>query len=207
MVTYHKQFERDFTKASQTVIDATEGGLAKEGTTAMPLAEALDKYATRPVPALPEPEHALDPDRLAELSKLLARRLDEVHELQRCARQSIPILRQMKKHQRNQAKMKKLFARLSEKQRYVETQLKSAFDAVSEINAIGGYRRARTDRVIERMTDDGFAKQAQRLDRDIENLQWLVKACDEARPTFEEARRRVDARLPTSTSAAEPVGV
>jgi len=201
MVTYHKQFERDFVRAAQTVIDATEGGMAKEGATTMRFAEALEQYATRPVPEIPVPSRTLDASRLRDLAALLHRRLDEVRDVRRTSKKSIPILRQMKKHQQHQAKMKKLFARLERNQRYVEQDLRQAFNVVSAINTIGSYRRSRTDRAIHRITDDPMAKQAQQLDRDLENINWLIEACDEALTTLTEAHRRVAARLADSGSA------
>jgi hypothetical protein len=64
MVTYLKQFERDFTRATQTVLDATEGGIEKAGTKITTLSDALFTHATRPVPALPTPDSKIDPARL-----------------------------------------------------------------------------------------------------------------------------------------------
>jgi hypothetical protein len=193
MLTYHKQFERDFINAPQTVIDATEGGLPKQGTTTMPFREALERHATAPVPELPIPSRRLDLERLTRLRKLLAQRLSDVRQLRRSSRQSMPILRQMKKHQRNQPKMKKLFSRLNRHQRYVENELKQAFATVNALNTLGTYRRSRTDRAIHRMAEDSFEKQAQQLDRDLENLQWLSEACDEALEILREAYDRIEA--------------
>ncbi|XOV76723.1 MAG: motility associated factor glycosyltransferase family protein [Phycisphaerales bacterium] len=48
MATYLAQFEREFSAdvdAGRTIIDATEGGVAKRGTTASTLAEALEQHA------------------------------------------------------------------------------------------------------------------------------------------------------------------
>jgi hypothetical protein len=195
MLTYLKQFERDFAAAPQTIIDATEGGTPKEGTTTMPLAEALAQYAHQPVPTLPTPSMELDTDRLSQLADLLQTRIDEVHELRRTSQRSIPILRQMKKHQGRSTKMNKLFARLNKNQHYVHNDLKRTFDAVNAINQLGAYRRSRADRSIHRITDDAYHRQAQQLDRDIENLDWLTQACDEALDIFHAAQQRVTARL------------
>jgi hypothetical protein len=86
--------------------------------------------------------------------------------------------------------MTKLFARLNENQHRVHHELKRTFDAVNAINAIGAYRRARADRAIHRLEDDGYDRQLQQIDRDMENLQWLTEACDEALVIFEQAAER-----------------
>ena len=73
MSTYLSQFERDFGDAQRagfTLIDATEGGMPKRHTTAMPLREAVEKHAKRPVPPLPQADTTLDPERLRDLEQL-----------------------------------------------------------------------------------------------------------------------------------------
>src|ERR1051325_4759662 len=46
MFTYLEQFERDFAKAPQAVIDASEGGVRKAGTRVMSLADAAGQCCT-----------------------------------------------------------------------------------------------------------------------------------------------------------------
>jgi len=56
MVTYLKQFERDFAQAEQTILDCTEGGMVKQNTQRMTLADAIAQHAgNTPVPPLPIP--------------------------------------------------------------------------------------------------------------------------------------------------------
>jgi len=50
MLTYLKQFERDFARSSAKIIDATEGGLPKRGAETMTLAEAMERFCTRQIP-------------------------------------------------------------------------------------------------------------------------------------------------------------
>jgi hypothetical protein len=195
MLTYLKQFERDFAAASQTIIDATEGGMPKEGAVVMPLREALAQDAKEPVPTLPVEQNGLDPDRLVALKRLLGQRLEEVRQIRQSSQRSIPILREMKKHQDQPAKMNRLFERLNRHKRYVEHELGAAFRMVNELNSLGAFRRARADRVIQRAGDDEPERQAQQLDRDIENLDWLTQACDEGIDILEAALQRVGERV------------
>ena len=59
MFTYLQQFERDFARTDRQVIDATEGGAAKRGSTPMPFAAAIELVgswslaASKPSPRRP----------------------------------------------------------------------------------------------------------------------------------------------------------
>jgi hypothetical protein len=191
MATYLKQFERDFATAEQKILDATEGGMPKEHTTRITLAEALKQYATRPTPDLPVPSTQLDRTRLGELRELLKKRTQGVRDLRAATQRSIPILRQMQEHQRDTARVDKLFAQLKKLQRLVEVDLASAFNLVNALNTIGAFKRARADRALPHITQDKFQRQTHQLERDIENLDWLTQACDEALSILDEARQRV----------------
>ena len=52
MFTYLQQFERDFSTSKAKIIDATEGGAAKLGTTVMSLAEAISQFCQQPLPVV-----------------------------------------------------------------------------------------------------------------------------------------------------------
>ncbi len=194
MITYLKQFERDFAKASQTVIDATEGGMPKAHTTAMPLAEALTTYATEPAPKLPVPACGLDHSRLAKLGDLLERRQGEVRELKTAARRTIPLLRQMQTHQRDSQRMNKLHRQVQKHQRRVHTELGDTFTLVNALNTMGSFKRNRADRAISHLQGDQYERQSKQIERDIENLDWLIQASDEALTIFRKAHERVIAR-------------
>ncbi len=195
MMTYLKQFERDFAEgvaAGKTVIDATEGGMPKQHTQAMPLAEALAAHATRPVPRLPVPPRELDRTRLDLAADMLRQRIRQINDMQEITRQTIGIIRRMKEHQRDPRKMKELFDKLNRKQRHVEKQLTDAFALVSTLNTIGTFRRQRADRVINYNAGDAYARQLAQLDRDIENLDLMLQAADETLNILHEARGRMD---------------
>lgn len=191
MLTYLKQFERDFSVAPQTVLDATEGGLPKEHTTAVTLADALAQHATHPVPALPKPQRELDAGRLSATAKLLRQRRDEVTELRRLSRNTIPLLRQMLENQDDSARMTKLFKKLEPIKRRVE-ELNDTFGLINSLNTVGAFKRARSDRAIDHAEVDSIERQRQRLERDKINMDWLIQACDEATAIFRDAIDRVE---------------
>lgn len=179
MATYLKQFERDFADAEQRIIDCTEGGMPKAHTQRATLAEALAEHAARPVPALPVPDVELDADRLARLSSLLKQRTRETGELRRVTAETIPILRKMQKHQRDPRKMEGLFKKMRQKQDRIHSDLAVIFKVVNALNTMGVFRRQRTDRAIGHLATDQYDKQYRQLDRDADNLEWLIQACDE----------------------------
>ncbi len=197
MTTYLEQFERDFADADETIIDATEGGLPKKHSTRMSLREALAQHATRPVPKMPLPERTLDAARLHAAIDQLHRRTDDLHELRKLTRETIPLLRDMAEVQHDQKQAHRLFEKIEERKRKV-AQLGETFNLINDLNTIGVYKRARADRIIEHQTDDDpFAKQRRQIERDIENLQWLLQAFDEAGRIFQHALQRLQQHVKT----------
>lgn len=195
MVTYLKQFERDFDDAPQTVIDATEGGMPKEHTIRMPLREAIETYASGPIETLPRTPRALDLDRLGRLEALLTTRREQLEELRRVTARTLPILEQMKKHQREGSKMKRLFEQLRRNQQRVEGDLRPAFETATQINTVGSYRRKRADRVMTHTAKDPLERQMQQLQRDHDNLEWLGDACVEALDILDDAIAQLPALI------------
>lgn len=190
MLTYLRQFERDFAVAPQQVLDASEGGLPKEHTSRTTLAAALAQHATRPVPRLPLPPRAFEADRLDEIDRLLARRLEETATLRRITAKTIPILQQMIEHQRDQIRMDRLFAQLDANKAKVD-RMPRIFGLVNDLNTLGAFKRARTDRALEHASGDEFEVQQRRVQRDLDNLDWLLQSCDEAARIFRQARDRL----------------
>ena len=189
MVTYLKQFERDFAKAPQEVLDCTEGGLPIQNTIPMPLAQALEAYATKPVPKHIIPPMGFDSDRLKKMVKLLEHRLAEVEEIRRLSQKTIPLLQQMKKHQRNYDRACEIHDKIEKQKKRVD-QLQDTFSLINDLNTIGAFKRARADRAIQHKELGEFEVQTRQLDRDITNLQWLIQACEEGQQIFNDALKR-----------------
>ncbi|MEM9790652.1 MAG: 6-hydroxymethylpterin diphosphokinase MptE-like protein [Planctomycetota bacterium] len=206
MVTYLKQFERDFAEAPQTIIDCTQGGAIKQHAQRMTLADAIAEHATQPVPELPHARHEPQADRLSAVIDRLRDRVDEIVAVRRASRESIGLLRQMLKHQRDTKRMDRLFKKLLPHQKKIDGELRTAFQLVSQLNTVGQFRRAKADRAIAHAGHDRYARQAAQIERDIANLEVTVEACDEALKTFRSAldhnRAKLDAAEPTDTTNA-----
>jgi hypothetical protein len=208
MVTYLKQFERDFAEAEAdgvTVIDATEGGMPKAHTQRMSFAEALHQHATRPLPPLPVPLPEPDAERLSKLDALLQRRLEQVRDLRRMSRDSLELIGKMQAcvDAWDKVRLDKLFTKLDRNRRRVETDLKEPFELVNQLNAMGTYRRSRADRKIAREAGgNAREKLASQLVRDRDNIDWIVQACDEALTILNGAWER-SRSIETTRSAVE----
>ncbi len=192
MLTYLRQFERDFGNAAQTIIDATEGGLPKAHTTRMALSEALAAHAGELCEPLPTPPRRLDHERLRLVSLHLQRRVDEVRQLMQTSRQTLPILREMVEQQRDLHRMGKLFKKLEANKRRV-AELNEAFGLVNELNQIGAFNRLRADRAIQVNDElDDYARQKAQLERDTANVKWLIEACELVLEMFGESAARLE---------------
>ncbi len=191
MLTYLRQFERDFAEAPQTIIDATEGGLPKQNTQRMTLAEAMHRYATQPIPDIPLPPDELDAGWIDAVADHLADRRAQVVRLRRASRDAQPILRRMIERQRDREAMTALFRKLEKHQKQV-AELNEAFTLVNELNQVGALNRIKADRAlrVDKPTDP-FEKQKRQLERDTENVRWLDEACTETLDIFDEAARRL----------------
>ena len=202
MTTYLEQFERDFAEAQEKIIDATEGGLPKKNTLRLTLAQALAQYATRPAPTIPLPPRQLDPVRLQAAMDQLHRRMEDLSELRKLTRETIPLLQDMIERQRDRAEAERLYAKIDANKRKVSL-LGETFNLINDLNTIGVYKRVRADRILEHQeTDDPFLRQRRQLERDVENLQWLMQAFDEAGRIFEQALRRLHERSQASARVA-----
>jgi hypothetical protein len=202
MITYLKQFERDFADAPQRVIDATQGGMPKQHTTRATLAEALREHATRPVPALPRAQNTLDTSRLVAVRALLESHVAGITELRQHSQKTLPLLSQMLDSQQDERRMERLFGDLQKIQRDVAA-LSPSFTLVNELNTMGVFRRLRADRALAHAQVQLEALQAQQLQRDIDNVTWLVQACDEALSIFRDALARVTHVMETSPTTQQ----
>lgn len=203
MITYLKQFEHDFSEAPQRILDATEGGLAKQHTNRVTFAEALKQYATQPLPDLPIPQQEaallvagrFDLSRLKAADRLLAQHESNVRELIRLTRKALSVLERMLEHQRDHRRMEKLFEKLTVIQSKVYGELGTTFSLVNSMNTVAAFKRARADRTIRYAEFGQQARQVKQIERDRENLEWLIQACDEALANFRNARDRIERLL------------
>lgn len=182
MLTYLQQFERDFAEAEEQgalIIDATEGGVRKQHTQTRTLADTLAQFAKHQMPELPSPPVSLDRRRLTEARERVKSVRHDVASLQSVSRKTTSLLRQMMQDQRDSRKMDRHFERM-EQHRAKVAELFDAFELLNLLNQLGVFRRQRSDRRLQLSANfSSLEKQRAQLERDLDNVTWIVDAADE----------------------------
>ncbi|MCX5689429.1 MAG: DUF115 domain-containing protein, partial [Planctomycetota bacterium] len=201
MATYLVHFERDFARdaaAGLTIIDATEGGVAKAHTTIRTLRDALNTFATRPLPAACD--HAgeshttgrreLARERLMELSRGSA-------ELVRLGHESQTLLKRMLEHHNDQRTLNTLISRV---QSFGERAAANpAYWLVQFINQTGQLKRFRADRALDLNTKlSAAARQRGQIERDLENVRWLTDAAEHLGTLMIDGLETLDGKAPVT---------
>ncbi len=189
MATYLVQFERDFAADASRglrIIDATEGGVSKQHTRPMPLADAIEFFAPRDAQSLSfSPMPTIDPRERVRRLQALQRRVDTLREdvttLASRSRSTADLLREMLDHHADQPRVNRLIARVETIAGEVRAA-EHAFRLVEFLNQTGSLRRFRNDRhiALERSLSE-LERQKRRIERDIDNVTWIADAADQAR--------------------------
>ncbi len=213
MSAYLVQFERVFeadAAMGRTTIDATEGGVAKRGTQAMPLAEALESYAKDSTPDAALPETAPSDDLRALTAPRVAERLDrlghDVGRVKAMSRDAVGLLREMLAVHGNHSRVNTLIGKVQtvgEKVRRIEP----AYELVQYLNQTGQFKRFRADRQMH-LDDSLSALERQRLEieRDIVNVEWIAEAAAQLGKMLDDAARAMCGSAPKLTRDAEEHG-
>ncbi|MDX2016299.1 MAG: 6-hydroxymethylpterin diphosphokinase MptE-like protein [Planctomycetota bacterium] len=195
MNTYRVQFERDFladAEAGRTTIDATEGGVRKQHTQAMTLAQALETFAGERAPhiELPRPPAAMDSPlrRRAVIERVRAAR-NEVWQVAHFSREAERTLGRMAQARGDQALINKLIEEVYQVRDRV-TSLREGYWLVQHLNQTGTLKRFRADRAID--LDDTLGdedRQQRQIERDRMNVRWLADAAEQAGSMLDDAAR------------------
>lgn len=204
MLTYLQQFERDFSEFQSqglTVIDATEGGVAKQFTEPMPLADVLERFATTALPEMPSDDATRDRAAMKRAEKRLADVARDVAAIRHAARQSQTLIAGMIEHFEDRARIDRMHRQLMQHRTVVEERLE-AFELLNVVNQMAAFKRMKADRRLEMQKQlDPKSKQRAQLDRDLENVRWTADVGDELLGMLDDAR----ALLRGEQSAAEIV--
>jgi len=96
----------------------------------------------------------------------------------------------MLKHQRDRKRSDALYDKIQRNKKRAD-ELHETFALINDLNSVGSFRRARADRALQHADGTPFEHQKLQLERDIDNLDWLVQVCDEAKTIFREASSRI----------------
>lgn len=174
--TYRMQFERDFAedeRSGLTIIDAGRGA-AKAHTTPMTLPDAMDQYGKLvALPATPSPQ-----DRSERVDARLRETAEQARRMATLTRTAEQMVRGLDAY--GDAKTMNEQVEAIHAVRDEAEALDPAYWLTQFLNQTGGLRRAKRDRAIAIASDEATDRdiQAQRIERDAENLQWLAQAAD-----------------------------
>ncbi len=192
MSTYLVQFERDFMHDAArglTTIDATEGGVLKQHTKVMRLAEALEVHAGTSGAAafaLPKAPATLGEDRLRAVEARLRDLRQSTTHITRLARDAAAVLGEMLERQRDIDRVNRLITKVDALGK--EAVAQSAYWLVQYIIQTGQFNRFRADRAIH--IDPSLStmeKQKKEIERDIVNVNWLADAAAHVGELLDEA--------------------
>jgi hypothetical protein len=175
LFTYLLQFERDFGKCKSKIIDASEGGASKRGTTAMPLSEAIAQFCSKPLPKI-EPD-APRPrwDLLENCRRSVLLRRSEAEEIERIGQQTMPLLEEIRDHIQDQKRVNRLIARIDELRTKMDV-LGRTYEQVMQFSQQSELKRFERDRLLAAARLEGFKRQEFQLQRDIENVEAVTAA-------------------------------
>ena len=190
LFTYLQHFERDFAQAKAQIIDATEGGVLKRGTTVMPLAEALARFCARPLRASHPKHPGVQWDRLGECIASLKKRRDEVQQIQQIGRQTLPLLEEVRDHLDNQPRVNRAIAKIDALRSRING-LGACYSLVMQLTQKTELERFKSDRKIAAARVDGVELQRRQTERDIANVRAVLEAAHEFENLVENAIENV----------------
>jgi hypothetical protein len=175
LFTYLQQFERDFSATHAKIIDATEGGAAKLGTTVMSLAEAASQFCQHPLPAVDRVANATDWARVNECIASLENRKIEAKRIESIGRQTLPLLQELRDHIEDQPRVNRLIASI-DLQRNQMNELGRTYDLVTQMTQATEMQRFQADRKIAAKKLCGVELQREQVNRDIDNVRSVMQA-------------------------------
>jgi hypothetical protein len=175
MFTYLQQFERDFANTDRQVIDATEGGAAKRGSTPMPFAAAIDTYCTQPFDVDLSDHPGSTFTRSGDVAASLRKRRHEANVVEQISAETLPLLEEIRDHTEDQSRVNRAIARL-DALRARMNELGPTYDLVTELTQRSQLDRFEADRRIRAARLDPVEKQKRQVTRDIANVRGVLDA-------------------------------
>lgn len=212
MATYTAQFEQMFagdTAAGLTVIDATEGGIAKQHCTAMPFADAIERYAgldTQPISVMPEPACNASLDRRERVRAKLRDIRTGVRRIARIARDTETLLDRLERHTDDVQRTNRIVKQVHANRDEVHA-IEPAWSLLQRLNQTAALKRFEADRRIARAEGlSEIERHKRRLERDRVNIRWMSEVGDYFDRILEEVDDAFDGRslsLSESSTAHE----
>jgi len=197
MFTYLEQFERDFSRCTTRVIDATEGGARKTGAEPMPLAEAARRFCREPIdPARFDYLRMswCDASRLPAARSVLASRLEALSRFESLCMETRDILHELRGLLVDPARFNRRLVRVDELRALVQEH-DLIFAMVRDVSQLGELQRFAADRRIAGETRSDSVRAERQLQRDEQFMSSLLEGCARLRAILIESLARFDAAI------------
>ncbi len=196
LFTYLQQFEGDFATVPGRVIDATEGGVRKAGTRAMPLREVAEQYCTRPIP--PERFAYLrelrwqDPSRLAAGRDELAGRIEDVDRMTETCRRMLARLEELEGLLDRPAEFNRRIAAVDTLRVEIHAQERT-YQLISAVAQQAELQRFSADRRLKLSGVAGIDLARGQLERDQRFVRAIIEGGDVLKEMLQAGLERFDA--------------
>jgi hypothetical protein len=185
LFSYLQQFERDFLKTRTRIIDATEGGAAKAGSTAMTLAEARERFCRRELNCSAPAHPGLDWTRLSACIASLKARKEEANTIEQIGEQTLPLLTEIRDHLDSQPRVNRAIAAV-DALRTRMNELGACYDLITQLTQPTELKRFEADRKIISSRVSGMDRQRLQVERDIENVIGVMRAARDFQQLMDE---------------------
>lgn len=185
MATYLAQFEREFAadiERGRTIIDATEGGVAKRGAAPLPLAEALHLHAPASLPPIDLPgsgvERSPTPDALRGTLEAIR---SDAKSIAMNSRETQKLLRRVADLQTQSGSTAKINALVRQIHTIRDdvTRREPAYGLVQRLNQTGTFQRFKSDRLLKLNPPKGeLDRQKRQVERDALNVGWIAQMAE-----------------------------
>jgi hypothetical protein len=200
LYTYLQQFERDFLKSDRTIIDASEGGVAKRGARSMKLCDALEEFCRQPIERKVIAASAPSAARLEEAAECLGKRCEEAERVQQVSRDTLPLLAAMRDNLSDQSQVNQLIGQI-DTLRTAMNGLGRVYQLITQLSQRSELDRYAADRRISASGLSGMERQRRQIERDMSNVEHLIAAADDFQSVVSAARQLCLARAAEAEAA------
>jgi hypothetical protein len=198
MFTYLEQFERDFAASAARVIDATEGGVRKQGTEPMRLDQAIEQFCRTPLAlepsAIQREARCCQPDRIAAGRDVIERRRIELAAFRAICEETAGLLERLATLLDDPPAFNRLIVRVDELRSLVHKQ-DSPFRMVCDVTQLAELQKLAVDRRLAADGAGGRERTERQIARDRQFVASLIDGCDALDRILAEALRRFDDEL------------
>jgi hypothetical protein len=160
------------------VIDASEGGALKQGTVVMTLAQALEAHCRAPLGEITADHPGLRDDLGAACIASLEARVDEAKQIEQIARQTLPLLEEIRDSAGDQPRVNRAIARIDALRARMDEQHR-CYDLIVQLTQFSQMRRFKADRKLIASRAQGVERQRRQVSRDIDNASAMAQAAAE----------------------------